>query len=250
MLGEIGAAHGFSTRVGGVSAAPFESLNLGNPSDLPPERRDPAANIRENLRRLLALLGRSGAEVVQVHQVHGPGVLTVRAGRPVHAGTRDTKADAIVTDDPLRVLCVRVADCAPVLLASEDRRIVAAVHAGWRGVIAGVVPRAVEAMQTLGAAGIHAAVGPCIGPDHFKVGPEVASEFARVFGDGRFLRPAARPGRTIADLKGAILAQLRQAGVTRAQALPHCTYAEAGLFYSHRRDAGLTGRMCGLIAAG
>jgi YfiH family protein len=162
------------------------------------------------------------------------------------------------------VLAVRVADCAPVLLASRDGRIVAAVHAGWRGVVAGVVPAAIEAMRGLGAAEIVAAVGPCIGQDAFEVGPEVVAEFRRVFGaradsgtnpgPGRPGSPSValvRPGRadrSHVDLAAAILPQLNDAGVAEVDLGGRCTVSEPEWFFSHRRDGVRSGRMAAVIA--
>lgn len=237
--------HGFSTRRGGVSLGPFASLNLGNPSDLPPERRDPPYNIRENFRRILHNLSCNGREIVEVHQVHGADIHLCLRGRPSHAGPRDTRADAIITDDPGRILAIRVADCAPVLLASHDGRLVAAVHAGWRGVVAGIAPAAAAAMRTLGATQLLAAIGPCIGPDHFEVGEEVASEFTRAFGKSA---PIIRTGpKPRIDLKEALRIQLAQTGITRIDVSDRCTHRDADEFFSHRRDRGLTGRTAGFI---
>jgi len=238
--------HAFTTRHSGVSRGIFSSLNFGNPSDLPREQRDPPTNIRANFDLVLQSLNCTGREIVEVHQVHGPDSHTVRRGQASHLTAHDTKADALITDDPSRLLVIRVADCAPVLLSSHDGRIVAAAHAGWRGVIAGVIPNTIRAMQSLGANRISAAIGPCISGDHFEVGPEVAAEFERVFGAGTptiRARPRARP---TADLKLAIRLQLESAGVTAFDSLPHCTFLDQNLF-SHRRDRGKTGRMIGII---
>jgi YfiH family protein len=246
------AAHGFTTRRAGVSSGIFATLNFGNPGDLPAEQRDPKTNIRANLDLVLADLGLTGLDVVEVHQVHGAAVHVVRPGRPAHAGPRDTFADALVTDDPARVLAVRVADCAPVLLASADARVVGAVHAGWRGVVQGVAPAAIAAMLELGASDLHAVIGPCIGQDAFEVGPEVVEEFTRALGPvaAAFIRPG-RADRSHIDLKAALRAQLLAAGLSagRISVIDACTAADLARFFSHRRDAGKTGRMMALIAA-
>jgi len=240
-------AHAFSTRIGGVSRGRFESLNLGNPSGLAPDQRDLAANIGENLSRISAGVGLPGREIVQVHQVHAADVLVVRAGRLSRESSSDAKADAIVSDDPTRLLCVRVADCAPVLLTDEAGRVVAAVHAGWRGVIANVVAAAVREMRALGAGPIMAVVGPCIGHERFEVGPEVAAQFRVAFPGVDVV--IAGHGKDRVDLKGALRAQLLAAGVAKVEVLPHCTVSEPSLFFSHRRDEGLTGRTGAFIAA-
>ena len=252
--GGLSVPHGFSTRAGGVSPAPFASLNFGNPGDLAMEQRDPPENIGANWDLLLAAIGAEGREVVQVHQVHGDAVHVVRRGARAHANEETTKADAIVTDDPERVIAVRVADCCPVLFASADGRVAGAAHAGWRGVVSGVAVRTVGAMRVLmgkeGACAIHAVVGPCISYERFEVGPEVAAEFERVFGSGGFMRPSPgqeSAGKVLVDLKECLRRQLVEVGVDRVEVLPHCTVGEPELFYSHRRDAGVTGRMVGVV---
>ncbi len=260
-LAAIGVPHAFSTRIGGYSVGPFASLNFGNPGDLEKDRRDPPSNIAANTRLVLDALGASNREVVQVHQVHGSDVRIVRVAGPTHApewNGHDTKADAIVSDDPARILAIRIADCTPVLLSTIDGRIVAAVHAGWRGVIASVSTRTVEAMRSLTndpKTEIIASIGPCIGFDSFEVGPEVAAEFTRSFGDATpYVRPrGSHPGKFLVDLKGALCDQLTRAGVVIVDLLPHCTVTSTDpatgspLFFSHRRDKGLTGRMVAMI---
>jgi YfiH family protein len=246
--------HAFTTRGGGVSAGPFGSLNFGNPGELSPEQRDPITNIRENYRRVLAAVGAAGRELVEVHQVHGAAVHTVRRGQPSHATPNDTKADAIVTDDPTRMVGVRIADCTPVLLSSADGAVVAAVHAGWRGVIGGVLPAAVRAMRVLAPAsclgGIAGVIGPCISAANFEVGPEVAAEFRRVFGDHAGYVTAGAGDRFHIDLKSALAEQVRAEGITAIEVLPHCTYGQPELFFSHRRathERAITGRLAAVI---
>lgn len=247
--------HAFTTRRGGFSTGPFASLNFGNPSDLTPDRRDPPTNIHANLGLVLGAIEAPGREIVQMHQVHGGDVKAVRPRHPSHDGPTQTRADGIVTNDPARALAVRVADCAPVLLTSTDGYVVGAVHAGWRGVIAGVVPAAVAAMREMGADEIVAAIGPCIGTSCFQVGPEVAAEFRSAFGPTtrHVLPDPDTSDRSLVDLKGALREQLLKAGVAGVDVLPHCTVTSedeesgAPLFFSHRRDNGLTGRMIGII---
>ena len=182
LLLKVGVPHAFSTRIGGISGPPFDSMNLGNPNGCAVQ--DDYENVWANYRRLQAAAGCGGRELCRVHQVHGAGVVRARAGQPFDTSAR---ADAIVGDDPGRVLSVRVADCVPVLLATDDGRAVAAVHAGWRGVIAGVVTATMdELLDVWGstrnhAAGatrpaVFAAIGPCIGGEAFEVGPEVLAE--------------------------------------------------------------------------
>ena len=244
--------HAFSTRVGGVSSGPFESLNFGNPMDLPPGvARDPVENIAENFRRVLVEIGTPDRLIQQVYQIHGCAVRVYRAGdapREAHPeGERDHKADAMVTDDPRRLLAVRVADCVPILLACGTGRVVAAVHAGWRGVVLGVLPAAVAAMRSLGAADIHAAIGPCIGPTKFEVGPEVVAEFEARWPEAVRPHPQGVPGKAMIDLAWALRAQLAAADVGKVETIGRCTASEPEVFFSHRRDRGITGRMIGAI---
>jgi hypothetical protein len=230
-----------------VSEGIFQSLNFGNPGELPLDDRDPPGNIERNFRRLLGVTGASGRRLVEVHQVHGGAVNVVTKARPRTEGP-DPKADAVVTDDPSLVLAVRTADCLPALLASTDGRVVAALHAGWRGVIAGIVPNTLAAMAELGATDIVAAIGPCISGEAFEVGEEVAAEFERVFRLETLvvLRRPEWPKPHI-DLKRAVFLQLAASGAAGAQVLPNCTVGEPHLFFSHRRDHSRTGRMASVI---
>lgn len=263
-LESLGVPHAWSTRCGGVSGGIFASLNFGNPSDLAAHERDPRYNIDANIERLLLALGMATRRLVQVHQVHG-GVVHVAsrasgwADRPPPA--LDPKADAIVSDDPRLVLGVRVADCVPILLASEDGRVVGAVHAGWRGVVGDVLPHAIEAMRGLGALDVVAAIGPCIGRACMEVGPEVVEAFRTRFGvDGAIVQRhpdagAAAMGKAMLDLPAALARQCREAGVATCDTTcARCTVQSMNedatpMFFSHRRDGGKTGRMIAVIGA-
>lgn len=278
--GGIGVAHGFSTRIGGVSGGVFSSLSFGNPGDLDPARRDPPGNIQANWELLRAAIGVGGddlrgREIVEVHQVHGDAIRVVHRGGASHdtPDGKDTCADALITDDPARLIAVRVADCCPVLIASRDGHTVAAIHAGWRGVVKRIVPLSVEAMVEqfgLRPRDLVAAIGPCIGggaeggSGAFEVGQDVAAEFTSVFGAGtpHVKKAAGRPAseaaghesKFIVDMQGALREQLLACGLTpdSIEAAPFCTVASADargrpLFFSHRRDKGVTGRMVGII---
>lgn len=237
--------HGFSTRLGGVSSGPYATWNLSGTDDAP-------ESIRENRRRFARALGASGPEeLVQVDQVHGTRVVADDEA----AGA---EADGIVTGAPGRLVGVRTADCAPILLAavSEGGRpeAVAAVHAGWRGATAGVVAAGVKALVARGAdqRRIFAAVGPCIGVEHFEVGDEVvaAAQAALVSGAPR-TKLGAR-GRWHLDLADLCRRLLVQAGLPEKQVdvLGDCTFENAAMFYSYRRDRGVTGRHLSAIAFG
>jgi YfiH family protein len=234
--------HGFTSRDGGVSTGSLASLNLALRAGERPEA------LTENWRRVATTLspGLSAADVAVLHQVHGAEVVEVRApGGPL---APLAEADAAWTAVPGVVLGVRVADCAPVLLATPGG--VAVAHAGWRGAAAGVVERTVAAL----CAGTHAApsavvavVGPCISVDHFEVGEEVVAALAATGLDpAAFSRPGPR-GRPMVDLAGVVLGQLALAGVVHAAAVRRCTVGDPA-FWSHRRDGEGAGRFAGLIA--
>ncbi|MCC6230401.1 MAG: laccase domain-containing protein [Phycisphaerales bacterium] len=279
LLTRLGVPHAFSTRIGGVSRAVFASLNFGNPAEFKGEQRDPPSNIHLNLELVQHSIGAAGREVVQVFQVHGASVHVLTSGKESHPTHNDTKADAMVTGDPSRVLVVRVADCAPILLSSGDGRVVGAVHAGWRGVVSGVLLNAVRVMRAEGAREIVAAIGPCIGAESFEVGPEVLDEFVRAFGPGvvgdlpggwrvgdaintggGVRREGAdvntplvawrrEGGKAQVDLRAALVVQLRDVGIDSAciEQVGGCTVKDVSLYFSHRRDQGKTGRLIGMI---
>ncbi len=222
-----------STREGGVSRAPWDSLNLGVAVG-----DDPAA-VAENRRRFAEA---TGAEPVWLRQVHGARV--VRAGVDT-----DLVADAAWTDIPGIACAVQVADCLPVLLARRDGRAVAAAHAGWRGLAAGVVEAAVSALcEGSGCTpqDLVAWLGPCIGPRRFEVGADVVAAFPQA--PQRFVfRP--RPDgaeRWLADLAGLARERLGAAGVGPVGGAGWCTVEDPERFFSFRRD-GTTGRMAAAV---
>jgi purine-nucleoside/S-methyl-5'-thioadenosine phosphorylase / adenosine deaminase len=226
--------HGFTTRAGGVSAPPFDALNLG---DLVGD--DPAA-VAENWRRLEAATGLAFA---RVRQVHGARVLT--AAGP---SAPRQEADAVISARPGVAACVAVADCVPVLLAAPEGRAVAAVHAGWRGteaLAAAEGAAALAAAAGVAAGRLRAVIGPSIGPCCYQVSEELARRFAAAFGAGVVRRGPAGPHL---DLWAANLAGLRRAGVERVEVLARCTACERERFFSHRRDGGRTGRMVAFAA--
>jgi YfiH family protein len=252
LLREAGVRHAFSTRLGGVSSGPFDSLNLGNPGGAIQDER---ARIQENYRRLENAAGLGGRERCWLHQVHGPAVLRVSAAA---AHDNSAKGDALVTSDARFALSVRVADCCPVLLASDDGTRVAAGHSGWRGTVAGVTAAALRELTTLNAPeeravpvkNIFAAIGPCIGFDAFEAGTEVLDEFERVFGKDAPVRRRG-DGKGHADIREAVRLTLLRAGVLERNidTTDACTHRDAEEFFSHRREKGITGRMTALIAA-
>jgi YfiH family protein len=246
LAGLDGVRHGFSTRRGGVSTGPFESLNLGRGLG------DADANVDANLMVVRASLGLPDElPLVLMSQVHGARVVPVDGPRPA------TEADGIVTWTPQVAIAVRTADCAPVLIAhARDGRAdaVAAVHAGWRGAVAGILGEAVRALESLGARreALFFALGPTIGPDAFEVGDEVV-EAAR--GSLQRHAPPVRPGprgRAHLDLRGLLERQLDELGVdpARVERVGGCTHDDPERYFSHRRTGGRTGRHLSLIVLG
>jgi YfiH family protein len=229
LLAELpGIRHAFFTRQGGVSEGVFDSLNVGLGSG------DAPLCVAENRERAGRALGHEGAALLTCYQIHSAMAVTVDAPfddvRPW--------ADAIVTQTPGLVCGALAADCAPVLIADPAARVVAAVHAGWRGALAGVVGSAIDAMVWLGAdpSRMSAAVGPCIGPTSYEVGLEFLDAFvAADAANDRFFTPGARSEKRLFDLPAFVLSRLAAAGVARAEWIGRDTLAEEDWFFSNRR---------------
>lgn len=228
--GLAGVRHGFFTRRGGVSPAPYDTLNCSMSS------KDDPRNIAVNRGRVSAFLGVESADLLGLTQVHSADVKTVRRGVAHWRTGRGPAGDALVSDDPDVALGVITADCAPVLFASLDGRVVGAAHAGWRGAADGVLEATVEAMRALGAAEIRAVVGPCIAPQSYEVGADMRAAVLDLDARGEgFFACAARPRHFMFDLPGYALARLRRAGLKRIEAIGLDTLADPRRFYSHRR---------------
>jgi YfiH family protein len=222
-----GVRHAFFTRRGGVSKGVYQSLNVGSGSKDRPER------VAENRARAAAAFEVSLPHLLTCFQVHS--AIAVTASEPW--GERP-EADAVATATPGLVCGALAADCAPVLLADAEARVIAAAHAGWRGALGGVVEAAVEAMTRLGARreAIRAVVGPCIGPKSYEVGLEFQEEFqAKERGSAGFFGPGAKPDKRQFDLPGFVLHRLESAGVRTAEWVGRDTYAEEAEFFSNRR---------------
>jgi hypothetical protein len=230
-----GFAHGFTTRSGGASSAPFDTLNLGGLVG------DDSARVRDNWRRLEDATGLRFARVRQVH-----GARAVRADAP---SLPVEEADVVVSATPGVAACVSVADCVPILVADPETGVVAAVHAGWRGTLARAVAEGVAALAREAGAPperLLASIGPSIGPCCYEVSPDLAARFAEAFGPA-VVRAGPVPKL---DLWSANAAALGAAGVApgNIEKLARCTACERDLFFSHRRDAGRTGRQLAFIA--
>ncbi len=289
----VGVPHAFTTRLGGVSPPPFDSLNFqpasrsvahlgpgpvmvirgeeqatamvpaptGNTASAPPLHSsappvDQYETVVENFRRVAGALGCSNRRTICVWQVHGKGVcLWPEQANDVTPGDPTSvvaQADALATADAGVLIAVRVADCVPVLMAARDGSAVAAVHAGWRGTVAGIIDAALATLNdrfNCPPRDVTAAIGPCIGAEHFEVGPEVAQAFTAAGLDDA-VRHERRP-RPHIDLQYALALQLQRAGVSpeRIDGHDRCTFRDGAEFYSHRRDEGRTGRMAAVIGA-
>ncbi len=231
-----GFAHGFTTRAGGVSSTPFDTLNLGDVVG------DDAAHVRENWRRLEYATGLGFARVRQVHGARA--AVAYSPSNPVE------EADIVVSTAPGVAACVSVADCVPILVADPETGAVAAIHAGWRGTLARAAAEGVLALgREVGAppGRLLAAIGPSIGPCCFEVSPDLAARFGAVLGGADVSRGGSEPR---IDLWSANAAVLRSAGVPpeRIETLGRCTACEREDFFSHRRDAGRTGRQAAFIS--
>jgi purine-nucleoside/S-methyl-5'-thioadenosine phosphorylase / adenosine deaminase len=243
-LDGLGAEAIVTTRDGGVSAGVYATLNLSFSVG------DEPGNVVENRRRAAAAVGAGLGDLVFARQVHGAAVRVVtgadRDGAAAPGGTAGD-ADALVTSEPGPVLAVLVADCVPVVRHDPRARVLACVHAGWRGTVARATGAALAAMETLGArpADVRAGIGPAIAPDRYQVGAEVADAAWSAFGPRPFLRPDGT-GAWRFDLWAANRFLLREGGVPdrniHVAGVP--TGPDPGLFFSDR-----TARPCGRFAA-
>ncbi|MFV0278428.1 MAG: peptidoglycan editing factor PgeF [Parahaliea sp.] len=229
-----------STRQGGYSAPPWDGLNLGhhvgdNPGAV-------AAN-RGQLQQWLP----TGVRVQWLDQVHGTRVVMA-------SGQGQPKADAAVSTEPGLACAVLTADCLPVLFCDRAGGVVAAAHAGWRGLVAGVLEATVAAMPAAPGE-LLAWLGPAIGPAAFEVGPEVRAAFVDVASPASAdavaacFAPSPRPGHHLADIYQLARLRLRAAGLEAVYGGGCCTFTDARRFYSYRRD-GQTGRMASVVAIG
>ncbi|MDC0948210.1 peptidoglycan editing factor PgeF [Gammaproteobacteria bacterium] len=228
----LGVGAGFTTRVGGVSEAPWDAFNLGVSAG---DRAQHVARNREQLTLELPAAPR------WLRQCHGTTVLAASAVK-----NDESEADAQWSDNLNEVCAVLSADCLPVLLAAQDGSAVAAVHAGWKGLAHGVIDAAVGELQQAGHTQLRAALGPAIGPQHFEVGDEVLDDFA---GGGHRLDGAWRrrmDGKALLDLYLIAQRRLSELGVRCGPRPMVCTYRDQDQFFSYRRD-GVTGRQAALI---
>jgi polyphenol oxidase len=228
--------HGFATRQGGVSEGSFASLNFSLKAG------DDPAKVRQNLERLARTVGFDPARLFRLRQVHGSDVRQIASGDDPSAVARES-ADALVSVAPGIALGVLTADCVPVLFADVERGAIGAAHAGWRGIVAGVLHSTIDALVGLGAerGRLRAAIGPAIGHCCYEVGPEVARRFAAL---GAVREALPRPRL---DLRAAVRRLLAQAGVEQIADVELCTRCHGELLFSYRRDGELSGHHLSVV---
>jgi YfiH family protein len=223
--------HGFFTRQGGVSEGLYASLNCGFGSQDNPE------HVTANRNLAMSTLDVPPQCLATVYQQHTTKVSII--GDDWAPGQEPQVADAMVTNRPGIALGILTADCAPVLLADRKANVVAAVHAGWRGALGGILDNAVQAMVSLGAKTnrIVASVGPCIAQRSYEVGPEFPIPFLEQDGDNHFFFTAAqREGHYFFDLPGYVARRLAKASVSEVARTPCDTFREESRFFSYRRS--------------
>ncbi|HET7378178.1 MAG TPA: peptidoglycan editing factor PgeF [Anaerolineae bacterium] len=228
--------HGIFTRLGGVSRAPFESLNLSRSVG------DEAETVQENNRRMLAIFDATPARTVTAWLVHGAAVAVVDRN---DAGSYRNHTDAIITNDPSITLTMRFADCAPIVFFDPVRHALGIAHAGWRGVAANIVQAMVHAMRTAFQSdpqNLWAGIGPCISVDRYRVGPEVIAAVRAACPPASPITRSQPDGSTHLDLNAAIDSQLRACGLTQIEVSGQCTATNTREWFSHRAENGKTGR--------
>lgn len=229
-LQERGVLAVFTERGGGTSAPPYQSLNLGFHTG------DDASRVRKNRQRVERFVGTE--PLVTVRQVHGATVIHAKV-----ASENESRpaADALEVESPGVPVAVLVADCLPIVLASSEEQKAVVVHAGWRGLAADILGRAVSRFDR--PARVAAAIGPAIGPCHYEVGEDVA----RAVDSGSFAGAVweRRGDRVVLDLSATAERSLREAGLTAVERAGACTACQESRFFSHRRD-GVTGRQAGI----
>ncbi len=224
-----GVAHGFFTRLGGVSEGVYASLNGGVGS------RDAPEAVAENRARIAIAIGVAPERLAVPYQVHSPDAAAI--AEPWAPGAR-RRCDALATATPGLALGVTGADCGMILFADARARVVGAAHAGWKGALAGVIESTVAAMERLGArrGEIVGALGPCIARASYEVGPEFVATFAAAGEDiPQFFAPSGKAGHSMFDLNAYIAERTARAGVGRFEDLRLDTYADERRFFSYRR---------------
>jgi len=234
---------GVFTRRGGVSSAPWHSLNLGGSVG------DDPAHVAENRIHVFNSMGRSPASIHDVWLVHGTDIVYADAPRPLTEPA--VKADILFTNNPEVSLFMRFGDCVPIMLHDPKKNVIGMAHAGWMGTVRGVVKAALQGMQShygCNPKDIVAGIGPSIGVDHYKVGADVVSQFQEKYPNDVDRVLQTRNGSVYLDLWTANVIQLHSAGVEQIQVSEVCTACHLDDWFSHRAEKGKTGRFGALMA--
>jgi YfiH family protein len=231
------------TRRGGVSHAPWHSLNLGGSVG------DDPAHVVENRIRVFNSMGCDPASIHDVWLVHGTDIVYADTPHPLHEPS--ARADIIFTNNPSVSLFMRFGDCVPILFHDPKKKVIGIAHAGWLGTMRGVVSSAVQGMQShygCDPKNIIAGIGPSIGVDHYEVGADVISQFQEKYAQDADQILQSRNGSTYLDLWTANAIQLKNAGVEQIQISGICTACHLDDWFSHRAEKGKTGRFGALMA--
>jgi YfiH family protein len=236
--------HGVFTRLGGYSAVPWASLNMGgNVGDSP-------VAVRENHKLMYAALNLCAEHACSVWQVHGADIVIV--DRPANGRRWLSMADSMITNCLDTPLVMRFADCTPILLYDPVQGVIGMAHAGWRGTVQGVGAKSVRAMMKVFGCkvqNIQAGIGPCIGPDRYQVGEEVISAVQNYFGGTEgLIRRNPQDGTTYLNLWAANKLDLQRAGIEQIEVAEICTADNLDEFFSHRAEQGRTGRFGAVLS--
>lgn len=232
-----GIRYRFFTRRNGVSEGEYSSLNCSI------QAGDDPAKVRENMRRVALNLGCTVEKIFVLHQTHSSQVVTVQSREPFE---KTPYADALVTDCSNIYLGIKTADCAPVLFADVENRVIGAAHAGWRGAVGGILENTLSAMEEIGAKkeNVLAMVGPCIAPQSYEVGQDMFDEFLKADVKAALFFTPAGKGKYRFDLPGYVLARLERAGIGAAEWVGKDTYSSEQDYFSYRRSSE-KGEKCG-----
>lgn len=231
------------TRHGGVSPAPWHSLNLGGSVG------DDPARVAENRIRVFNAMGSDPASIHDVWLVHGTDIVYADAPRPLEQPS--AKADILFTDNPAVSLYMRFGDCVPILFHDPKKKVIGIAHAGWLGTLRGVAQAAVDGMRShygCKPEDIVAGIGPSIGVDHYEVGADVITQFQEKYSEDADQILQIRNGSTYLDLWAANAIQLQKAAVEQIQVSSLCTACHLEDWFSHRAEQGKTGRFGAIMA--
>lgn len=242
MWAQAPITHGVFTRLGGVSSAPYASLNVGRAVG------DDLACVEANHSVIYNALGIRSEKVVTAHQVHGAQIKRVSAG---DGAVSMPSTDALITNTPGLMLLIRVADCVPVFFYAPRQQAIGLAHAGWQGTLQQIAPRTAQAMISAfgcAPADLQVGLGPAIGPCCFEVGAEIVSQVRDLFSDPEPLLSRRQPnGKALLDLWQANVQLLKAMGIQQIAVSGLCTACHLSEFYSHRAEHGQTGRLAAVI---